>query len=76
MERCNNYRYKFDKINQKSLLVSTGGVSRLLKRLQVKGLIKKVGNTYRYYMTTLGRKTVNTALKIKELFIIQNLDYA
>jgi len=25
MERCNNYRYKFDKVNQKSLLVSTGG---------------------------------------------------
>jgi len=55
---------------------STGQVSRLLKRLHVKGLIKKVGNTYRYYMTTLGRKTVNTALKVKELFIIQNLDYA
>ena len=55
---------------------SSGQVSRLLKRLHVKGLIKKIGKTYRYYMTTLGRKTVNTALKVKELFIIQNLDYA
>lgn len=54
---------------------SSAQVSRLLKRLHVKGLIKKVGNTYRYYMTTLGRKTVNTALKVKELFIVQNLDY-
>jgi len=55
---------------------STAQISRILKRLKVKGLIKKIGNSYRYYMSTLGRKTVNTALKIKELFIVQNLDYA
>ena len=55
---------------------SSGQISRLLKRLHIKGLIKKIGKTYRYYMTTLGRKTVNTALKVKELFIIQNLNYA
>ena len=55
---------------------STAQISRILKRLHVKGLIKKIGNTYRYYMTTLGRKTVNTALKIKELFVVQSLNYA
>ena len=55
---------------------STAQISRILKRLKVKGLIKKIGKSYRYYMSTLGRKTVNTALKIKELFIVQNLDYA
>ncbi len=54
---------------------SSPQISRILKRLKVKGLIKKIGNTYRYYMTKLGRKTVNTALKIKELFIVQNLNY-
>jgi hypothetical protein len=30
-------------------------ISRLLKRLRLHGIIKKVGNTYKYYLTQLGR---------------------
>ncbi|MCB9035560.1 MAG: hypothetical protein H6557_02965 [Lewinellaceae bacterium] len=54
---------------------STGQISRMIKRLLVKGLIKKVRKTYRYYLTTLGKALITTALKIKELFIVQQLNY-
>ena len=29
-------------------------ISRLLKRLRLQGIIKKVGNTYKHYLTQLG----------------------
>jgi len=45
-------------------------VSRLLKRLRKHGLIKKIGNTYKYYLTALGRIVTATALKLREMYII------
>jgi len=52
---------------------TSGQASRILKRLRNHGLIKKVANTYKYYLTTLGRQVVATSLKLKELFVIPNL---
>jgi hypothetical protein len=49
---------------------TSGQVSRILKRLRNHGLIKKVANTYKYYLTSLGREVVATSLKLKELFVI------
>ena len=48
-------------------------ISRLLKRLRNHGLIKKIGKTYKYYLTALGRRTTAIALKIREMFIIPSL---
>lgn len=48
-------------------------ISRLLKRLRKHGLIKKIGNTYKYYLTALGRKITATALKLREMYIIPSL---
>ncbi len=48
-------------------------VSRLLKRLRKHGLIKKIANSYKYYLTVLGRKVTVTALKLREMFIIPSL---
>ena len=48
-------------------------MSRLLKRLRLHGLIKKVGRTYKYYLTKLGRATVLSALKLRELVVIPAL---
>lgn len=45
-------------------------VSRILKRLRKHGLIKKIGNTYKYYLTALGRRVTATALKLREMYII------
>jgi hypothetical protein len=48
-------------------------VSRLLKRLHAHGLIKKVGHTYKYYLTQAGQQVVLTALKLRELVVIPSL---
>ena len=51
-------------------------ISRILKRLRVIGLIKRIGKTYKYYITTLGNEAIMTALKLKNIVIIPQLNYA
>jgi hypothetical protein len=48
-------------------------VSRLIKRLRKHGLIRKIRNTYKYYLTALGQSVILTALKLREMFIIPYL---
>ena len=50
--------------------LNSGQTSRLLKRLRSHGLIKKIGHTYKYYVTAFGKEVVTTALKLRELVII------
>jgi hypothetical protein len=50
-------------------------ISRLLKRLRVHGLIKKVGHTYKYYVTQFGKDVLAAGLKLRELVIIPQLAY-
>lgn len=52
---------------------SSGQISRTLKRLRTHGLVKKIGHSYRYYLTRLGQKVVCAALKIRRLFLIPAL---
>jgi hypothetical protein len=52
---------------------NSGQTSRLLKGLRTHGLIKKIGHTYKYYVTSLGKEVVATALKLRELVIIPQL---
>ena len=53
-----------------------GQVSRLLKRLRLHGFIKKVGRTYRYYLTHFGKEIIAAALKLKELVLIPQLAFS
>jgi hypothetical protein len=55
---------------------SSGQVSRLLKRLRTHGLVKKVGHTYKYYVTSFGKEVVAAALKLRELVIVPQLALA
>jgi hypothetical protein len=50
-------------------------ISRTLKRLRVIGLIKRIGATYKYYLTKLGKEAILTALKLKNMVIIPQLNY-
>ena len=50
-------------------------VSRLLKRLRLHGLIKKVGRTYKYYLTQFGKTVIAAGLKLRELVIIPQLAF-
>jgi hypothetical protein len=52
---------------------NTGQISRLLKRLRVHRLIRKIGKTYKYYLSKLGRKVVTMALKLRELYLVPKL---
>jgi hypothetical protein len=60
-------------IRKKLANKNSGQVSRILKRLHVHGLIKKVGHTYKYYLTKLGLRVVNLGLKLQELVVIPAL---
>lgn len=56
------------------LLKKTGGqVSRLLKRLRLHGLIKKIGKTYKYYLTHLGRAVIAAALRLRDAIVLPSL---
>ena len=52
---------------------NTGQISRLMKRLRTHGLIKKMGKTYKYYLTALGKQVIALGLKLKNLYIIPAL---
>lgn len=55
---------------QKLLNLTSSQISRLIKRLNIHGLIKKVANSYKYYITTIGKQTIVMAQKIKEIVIV------
>lgn len=67
--------FRNKQLKQKLGNKSTGQVSRIIKRLRVKGLVKKVKNAYKYFLTTLGQKAIATALNFKELICLQQLSY-
>lgn len=48
-------------------------VSRLLKRLRLHGLLKRVGRSYRYYLTQFGKHIITAGLKLKQLVLIPQL---
>lgn len=56
--------------------ISSSQISRQLKRLRTHGIIKKIGHTYKYYLTQFGMKVITCGLKIKELFLIPQLAVA
>ena len=53
--------------------ISSGKLSRYLKRLRILGLIKRVAKTYRYYLTRIGRSAIATCEKLTAFTIVQTL---
>jgi hypothetical protein len=60
-------------LRQKMTEKSSAQICRMLKRLRTHGMIKKIGKTYKYYLTKLGRKVIISGLKLKELFLVPQL---
>ena len=80
LDHCQNIKYKIYGFRNKDIrkwlpVFNTGKISRLIKRLKVFGLIKKAGNTYKYYLTKLGKELVITAEKLKKTVLIPALNY-
>lgn len=51
-------------------------VSRIIKRLRLHGLIKKIRKSYKYHLTSLGRKIISAGLKFKNMSLIPLLSKA
>ena len=62
-------------LRQKLKNKNSGQISRILKRLHVHGLIKKVGRSYKYYITKLGRKVISLGLQLKVFYLTPNLAF-
>lgn len=62
-------RHLRDRLRDKN----AGQAGRMLKRLRTHKLIKRVGKTYKYYLTNLGRKVVAATLIVRELELIPAL---
>ncbi len=45
-------------------------VSTILRRLREHGIVKKIGGTFKYYLTALGRRITATGLKLREMAVI------
>ena len=65
--------FKNKNLRQKLPDKSSAQISRMLKRLRTHGMIKKIGHTYKYYLTKIGRKVIISGLKMKELFLVPEL---
>jgi hypothetical protein len=52
---------------------NTGQISRLMKRLRIHSLAKRIGRTYKYYLTSLGKQVIALGLKLKNLYVIPEL---
>lgn len=53
---------------------SSSQITRILKRLNLHGLIKKIGKTYKYYVTEFGKIVTTTCMKLQYLVIIPSLN--
>jgi hypothetical protein len=45
-------------------------VSRAIRRLRKLGLLRKIGGTFKYYLTQLGQKVITAAMRVREITII------
>lgn len=55
---------------------SSDQLSRLLKRLRVHGLIKKIGKSYKYYLTGFGKEIITCSQKVINMVMIPQLSIA
>ena len=53
--------------------LSVASITRYLKRLRDFKLIKKAANSYRYYLTRVGRNAIAAACRISEQIIVPAL---
>lgn len=55
---------------------SSDQLSRLLKRLRVHGLVKKIGKSYKYYLTKFGKEIITCSQKVINMVMIPQLSKA
>jgi hypothetical protein len=58
---------------QERLGKSSHQISHLIKGLRLHGMLKKIGHTYKYYLTDLGKRVMAAGLRLRQTVIIPAL---
>lgn len=53
--------------------MTSSTMTRILKRLHVHGIIRKVGKTYKYYISKLGKAVITAGMAIRNMSVIPQL---
>ena len=72
----NIYGFRSKDLAKHLIQYSKDQLSRLLKRLRVHGLIRKIGKSYKYYLTTLGKEIITCSQKLINMVMIPQLSIA
>jgi DNA-binding HxlR family transcriptional regulator len=72
----NIYGFRCKDLAKHLVHYSSDQLSRLLKRLRVHGLVKKIGNSYKYYLTKLGKEVITCSQKVINMVMIPQLSKA
>ena len=72
----NIYGFRCKDLAKHLVHYSSDQLSRLLKRLRVHGIIKKIGKSYKYYLTRLGKQIITCSQKVINMVMIPQLSNA
>ena len=72
----NIYGFRCKDLAKHLVNYSSDQLSRLLKRLRVHGLIKKIGRSYKYYLTSFGKEIITCSQKVINMVMIPQLSIA
>ena len=63
------------KLRKQLPLWTSAQLSRAIRRLREHGLLKKIGGTFKYYITKLGQNVVTAAMRLREATIIPSMAF-
>lgn len=69
----NIYGFRCKDVAKHLVQYSSDQLSRLLKRLRVHGIIKKIGKSYKYYLTSFGKEIITCSQKVINMVMIPQL---
>lgn len=72
----NIYGFRCKDLAKHLVHYSSDQLSRLLKRLRVHGIIKKIGKSYKYYLTSFGKEIITCSQKVINMVMIPQLSNA
>ena len=72
----NIYGFRCKDLAQHLIHYSSDQLSRLLKRLRIHGIIKKIGKSYKYYLTCFGKEIITCSQKVINMIMIPQLSIA
>jgi len=69
----NIYGFRCKDLAKHLVKYSSDQLSRLIKRLRVLGIIKRIGKSYKYYLTSFGKEVITCSQKVINMVMIPQL---